>query len=201
MKDTGSRIRTISIDKLRDYCKVPIVFHGSSVLEVSSLENGFGGIILEEKKVEPFSKDYDAMQSPLSWPERFDISNWRFFLAVVKDQPVGAAALAMRTPDVRMLEGKDDLACLWDIRVHPGWRGRGIGSALFQSAAREARDSGCAWIKVETQNNNVAANRFYHSQGCHLAQIHLHAYYHETGCSDEVMLVWYINLEQQPEGQ
>lgn len=39
---------------------------------------------------------------------------------------VGGAVVAWRTPGADMLEGRDDLAVLWDIRVHPEYRGRGI---------------------------------------------------------------------------
>ena len=99
-----------------------------------------------------------------------------------------------------MLEGRDDLACLWDLRVHPEWRGQGLGTKLFRTAALDARESGCMWLKVETQNNNVGANRFYHGQGCHLGQVHLHAYDHEPGRSGEVMLVWYLDLKDWTAG-
>ncbi len=49
------------------------------------------------------------------------------------------AVLAQRTPGVYMLEGRDDLAALWDIRVHPDARRDGIGHMLFEAATREAR--------------------------------------------------------------
>ncbi len=200
MRVEDCRIMTVSVDSLSDYCKVPIRFRGTSVLEVRSLENGFGGIILEERDVTPFYKDYDAWETPRLWPEQFDTANWRFYLAMAGTGPVGAATLAMKTRGVRMLEGRDDLACLWDLRVHPEWRGQGLGTELFRTAALDARASGYIWLKVETQNNNVGANRFYHGQGCHLGQVHLHAYDHEPGGSSEVMLIWYLDLKDGTAG-
>jgi GNAT superfamily N-acetyltransferase len=39
-------------------------------------------------------------------------------------------------------------------------RGLGIGAALFRAAERWAVARGARWLKVETQNVNVAACRF-----------------------------------------
>jgi GNAT superfamily N-acetyltransferase len=55
----------------------------------------------------------------------------------------------------RSCRGRDDVAVLWDIRVSPRERGRGIGSALFRAAGDWARARGCRWFKIETQNVNV----------------------------------------------
>lgn len=189
-------VRRVSSKQLDEYAKIPISFCGNSILEVSAVDGGLGGFVFEEKPVEPFYKDYDDFETPLSWPEKFGISNWRFYLAYMGERAVSGATLVVHSREIRMLEGKDDLAWLWDIRVHPNWRGRGLGRALFQRAAQDARELGCRWLKVETQNNNVPANKFYQRQGCHLALVHLHAYYDQPECKDEVMLVWYLDLQQ-----
>jgi GNAT superfamily N-acetyltransferase len=60
---------------------------------------------------------------------------------------------------------RSDLAVLWDIRVQPERRGRGVGKALFYASVDWACRRGCRQLKVETQNVNVAACRFYASQG------------------------------------
>jgi ribosomal protein S18 acetylase RimI-like enzyme len=187
-------IETIQEERLTEYAQVPISFHGRSILEIQPSGEGFGGFILKEKTVEPFSRDFDLLDSPLLWPQCFDVSKWKLYMASSEGKPVGGAALVMNSAEIRMLEGKKDLACLWDIRVNPDWRGKGLGSALFRTVAREAKESGCLWLKIETQNNNVVANKFYRSQGCHLAQVHLHAYYDVPECKDEVMLFWYLDL-------
>ena len=90
-----------------------------------------------------------------------------------------------------MLENRSDLAVVWDIRVSPDLRGRGIGAALFDSAEKWAETQGCRQLKVETQNINVAACRFYASQGCSLGAIHRFAY---PELPDEVQLLWYKTL-------
>jgi GNAT superfamily N-acetyltransferase len=89
---------------------------------------------------------------------------------------------------------REDVAALWDIRVHPDERRRGIGSKLFEYAADWARRKGCRQLKIETQSVNVPACRFYAKQGCQLGAIHRYGY---AGCPDvahEVMLLWYLEL-------
>jgi len=61
---------------------------------------------------------------------------------------VGGAAVAFNTNGVNMLEGRSDLAVLWDIRVRPERRGRGVGKALFHASADWARPRGCHQLKV-----------------------------------------------------
>ena len=102
--------------------------------------------------------------------------------------------MAVDTPGVNVLEGRRDLAVLWDIRVHPDERGRGIGSRLLKCATDWASEGGCKWFKVETQNVYVPACRFYASQGCTLGAIHRYGY---AGCPEvahEAMLLWYLEL-------
>jgi ribosomal protein S18 acetylase RimI-like enzyme len=86
-----------------------------------------------------------------------------------------------------MLEGRDDLVVLWDIRVSPKARRLAVGSALFRSIEAWARARNCRELKVETQNTNVAACRFYAHQGCHLKRANYNAY---PDLPDEVQLIW-----------
>ena len=90
-----------------------------------------------------------------------------------------------------MLEGRTDLAVLWDIRVQPEFRRHGIGSALFQASEQWALKKNCSQLKVETQNINVPACRFYAREGCILGAIHRFAY---KDFPNEVQLLWYKQL-------
>lgn len=107
---------------------------------------------------------------------------------------MGGTAVAYNTAGVNMLEGRQDLVVLWDIRVHPDGRGQGIGRALFQRAVTFARERSCSQLKVESQNVNVRACRFYAAQGCRLGAIHRYAYAGEPEVAGEVMLLWYLDL-------
>lgn len=192
------RIKEIGIDLLPRYAAIPISFRVESVFRVEVIDKGLGGFALTEEKIEPYTKDYDDKVGdelrPISWTKRFDVSKWGFFLALDGGQPVDGATVAIDTPGVNMLEGRKDLAVLWDIRVHPERRRGGIGSRLFKYAADWARQKECRQLKVETQNINVPACRFYAKQGCELGAIHRYGY---SGCpavAHEAMLLWYLKL-------
>ena len=102
--------------------------------------------------------------------------------------------MAFRSPKVNVLEGRTDLAVLWDLRVHPDRRGEGIGTKLFGHAAEWSREKGCRELKVETQDVNVPACRFYAKHGCRLGRIDRYGYAGDPRVADEVMLVWYLGL-------
>ena len=83
------------------------------------------------------------------------------------------------------------LAVLWDIRVLQECRRSGIGSQLFAKCVDWAKRKDCTRLKIETQNNNVPACRFYASMGCELRGIHHGAY---SEFPDEVQFLWYLDL-------
>ena len=83
--------------------------------------------------------------------------------------------MAWRTPGAEMLDGREDRAALWDLRVHPDHRGRGS----------------CTILKVETQNINLPACRLYAGEGCTLASIDALAY---PTIPEEVQLIWQYGL-------
>jgi streptothricin acetyltransferase len=156
-----------------------------------------GGIRLHEVRIEEaYTKDYDDYEEggPEHWPEIFDVSNWGFFIAFDGVRPVGGAVVVTRTPGVRILRGRTDLAVLWDIRVHRDLRRKGIGTDIFNHAAGWARAQGCRQLKIETQNVNVPACRFYKKQGCLLGEIDRYAYVGHAQVAHEVMLIWYLDL-------
>lgn len=181
--------------ELAVYATVPIAFEVRSRLRVEPVDGGLGGICLVEEPVDPpYWKDYDADERPVDWPGEFDVSRWAFFLAGDRSaEPVGAAAVAFNTPGVHMLENRADLAVLWDIRVRPEARGRGAGAALFRAAEDWARARGCRELKIETQNINTGACRFYARMGAVLGAIHTRGYA-GTPYADETMLLWYQQL-------
>jgi ribosomal protein S18 acetylase RimI-like enzyme len=190
------RIEARGLECLDRYSAVPIGFTCDCRFEVELIEGGMGGMRLVETPVDPpEEKDFDLYESPLEWPKIFDPSHFQIWLALVGGTPVGGAALVWDTPSVHMLDDRRDLAVLWDIRVHPAYRGQGVGRALFSTAVDFARDLGLRQMKIETQNNNVAANRFYHAMGARLGGIRRFAYAASPEVADEVMLLWYLELK------
>ena len=183
-----------SPDSLREYGRIPISFTVDSRYRVEAVDRGLGGWRLTEERVDPpYVKDYDdEIGERPSGGRGGGTCRTGFFLAAVDGgEWVGAAAVARDTPGAHMLEGRTDLAVLWDIRVHPDRRRKGVGSLLFRRAVEWARASGCRYLKIETQNINVRACRFYASQGCHLRAIH-HGV--NDDYPDEVQLLWYLRL-------
>lgn len=182
------------LTSLEEYANVSIAFKVSRVLDVAEQDQSRGQFILTERSPDlPYVKDYDAIdgEQPHQWARRFDVSNWGVFMAQIEGRRVGGAVVAFNTPSLMMLEGRDDLAVLWDIRVSPEARGRGVGSALFRAAEAWAKARGCRQLKVETQNINVAACRFYARQGCTLRAVDHYAY---PGLPEEIQLLWYKAL-------
>jgi len=191
---------------LPQYSKIPSTFAVSSFFRVERDQGGLGGIkLIEEKVAQPYTKDYDEEEEdrPLRWARNFDTSQWRFLLALDGDIVVGGAAVAFNTPGIYMLCGGDgqtltDIAALWDIRVSPPHRRRGVGTRLFRRAADWARQQGCKLLKIETQNINVPACRFYGKQGCGLGGIDLYGYRGHYAVEHEVRLIWYLDLRDGP---
>lgn len=188
------RQEALTLDALGEHARISIAFVVDRILEVTLANGGLGGMSLTETPVaHPYVKDYDAAEGegPTRWAQRFDISNWGLISACRDGARVGGAVIAFRAPDVRMLGGRDDVAVLWDIRVAPGQRGAGVGSALFQAAEGWAGARGAGWLKIETQNVNTAACRFYQKVGCTLGAIDRFAYPELPG---EARLLWWKAL-------
>jgi GNAT superfamily N-acetyltransferase len=177
---------------LAEYALVPIAFAVDQVMDVTARADG--GFDLSARSLEvPYVKDYDAADGggPLHWSARFDLANWALFTARVAGSRVGGAAVAFDTPGVTLLEGRRDLSVLWDIRVAPNARGKGIGSALFERVEAWTRAHGCRQLEIETQNINVRACLFYARQGCKLRAVHHAAY---PGLPEEIQFLWYKDL-------
>ena len=187
-------IKTLLPDHLADYAMIPMTIEVRTVLDLQPINNGLGGLAFHEIPVTPYVKDYDIEGGPLCWPQNFDIQNWGLFLGCENDLPVGGAAVAFNTANIDILEGRSDLAVLWDLRVHPKVRGLGIGTQMFQHAAHWAREHQCAQLKIETQNVNPRACQFYAKQGCQLAHINRYAYCNIPEVAHEIMLIWYLDL-------
>src|SRR5690242_18887885 len=131
--------------------------------------------------------------SPMIWKESFDLFAWNFFLAYENNTLGGGPAITADDIDDAILEDRDDPTVLWDIRVRPERRGARIGSRLFRVAEKWSQKKGFDELKIETQNNNLPAIRFYQKHGCTLRQITPFAY---PEFPDEVKLLWYKDLKR-----
>jgi GNAT superfamily N-acetyltransferase len=182
------------IATLAEQAQVSIAFKVDRVFDVEPRADSPGEFVLRERSLDiPYWKDYDAIseERPADWAKRFDVSNWGLIVARFAGRRVGGAVIAFNTAGLTMLEGRHELAVLWDIRVSPEIRGGGVGAGLFRAAEAWALARGSRRLKVETQNINVAACRFYAKQGCELKAIQRFAY---PQLPEETQLLWYKNL-------
>lgn len=178
-------------EDLGEHVSIPIAFRVERVLRPRP---GGGPLeLIEERLSEPWWKDYDAEDGgdPALWPRRFDTSTWTVISAWAGAERLGGAVLIAHTPGIDMLEGRNDLALIWDLRVAPAHRRRGVGSRLLAAAAEWARSNGCRELKVETQNINVGACRLYERHGFELRSVVVGSY---PGLSDELQLLWYRSV-------
>jgi GNAT superfamily N-acetyltransferase len=171
---------------LAEYAAIPIAFEVRECFDVVTEADGTVRLEARAEPV-PYVKDYDEVNDPKGWAEQFDLSNWGFFSAFSGGQRVGRAAVAWKTPALDLGDGRSDVALVWDIRVAPSARGRGVGSALFDAAVSWASVRGCRHLEVETQNVNVPACRFYAKRGCVLRAVHRGAY---PELPHEIPLLW-----------
>ncbi len=177
---------------LSSYAAIPASFLVERIADVVPRDDETTSLGLRERDVvTPYVKDYDALDDggPLCWPRRFDVSRWALLAAYDEGRHVGAAAVAFDTVD--LTDGRGELAVLWDIRVMPAERWRGVGSSLLRAAGACAAARNCRQFMAETQNVNVPACRFYARHGCVLRAARRFAY---PGLPDEVQLLWYRDL-------
>jgi streptothricin acetyltransferase len=190
-------IHAIGADRLVEYASIPMICDVQSIFAVEEIDGGLGGLALRECPVEvSYSKKYDAYPEggPVNWPGRFDISGWGLWIATENGKVIGCAAAARNPLGANTRDGGDDVAVLWDIRVGESSQRHGVGTALFRNAVRWAKSKGCRLMKIETQNVNVAACRFYRKMGCFLGEINRLAYRERPQVAAEVMLIWYLVL-------
>jgi streptothricin acetyltransferase len=183
-----------SPERLADYARVPIAFLVDATFDDHALDALARGDRAAPSPVPvPYEKDYDGSPGhhPTDWPQRFDVSRWIILGAFHEMQRVGGAVVVVDDPAVDLLGGQPDAALLWDLRVAPAVRHRGVGSALLRAAEHAAVRRGARVLRVETQQINVAACRFYRRNGFSVEQVQRDAY---PDFPDEVQLLWIKSL-------
>lgn len=187
------RIVEAGFGALDAYCRIPMAFRVDAIASVTRKQDG-SWRLAKVAVDEPWIKDYDALESPAELPGTFDLAHWTLFLAEDSSGPQGGCIVAQDTPGVDMLQGRRDLAVLWDIRIHPSLRGAGLGCRLFERACTWAGKKGCVELQVETQQINLPACRFYAAMGCRLSRVNREAY---AECPGEDQLIWSLPLQDR----
>jgi ribosomal protein S18 acetylase RimI-like enzyme len=180
---------------LLTYATVPIAFEVNAVLDEDTLDDWRRGDELRAIPLDaPYTKDYDRYPGnhPMEWPMRFHMASWGFLGAYNDSARVGGAVIVVADKQIDLLEGQSDMALLWDLRVAPAARRLGVGRALLDRAEEWASGRGARWMRVETQQVNVPACRFYITRGFALEHIRRGAY---ADLPNEIQLLWAKRLE------
>lgn len=181
-------IRLEDYRSLPAYALVPITFDVREVIDVAAMRPDH--LTVPTRAVgTPREKNYDAApgNDPASWPARFDVRPWICLAACVGESRIGGAIVVAEPMAVAQLGGRSGSAILWDLRVTPASRRRGIGQRLLAAAEDAARLTECRVLDVETQDINVAACRLYSAKGYALAGVVPNAY---PDAPHETMLLW-----------
>ncbi len=177
-------------NRLAEYAEVPIAFTVPERLDEKALAALRDDAPVQGVAVSPpYWKDYDSYPGghPSSWPRQFDLSRWTILAAFDRTRRVGGAAVIVDDPQIDLLRDCPACALLWDVRVAPDARRHGVGSALLEAAEQRARERGARSLRVETQDVNVPACRFYLTHGFRLERTTPGAY---AELPNEVQLLW-----------
>jgi GNAT superfamily N-acetyltransferase len=177
------------------YDEIPMLVQVNTVLLPSVVDNGLGGILFNEVNVEPYTWDISHYEVASDYTNDFDISNWAIFMAFNENKPVGGITAVSRTKEVRMLDNREDLCVLWDLRVNDEYKGMGIGTKLFEMVVDWSKTNNLKQIKIETQTNNVPACKFYAKQGAVLKFFNEYSEINNSDANEhEMQVIWYLDL-------
>jgi ribosomal protein S18 acetylase RimI-like enzyme len=179
------------IETLAQQREVSIAFQYTKLYDVIESPDGF--VLTEQELATPRIKDYDLVDDddPTNWSERFDVSKWGFIVGRSGGKRIAGAVIAYGHEGIEVLEDRDDLAVLWDLRIDPNFRNKGIGPKLFQAVEAWAVSRGCTELKIETQNTNIPACKFYARQGCSLRAANRDVY---ICLPEEIQMFWRKSL-------
>ena len=148
---------------LAAYATVPIAFAVSAVVDATRLRLGEADLSFRPAGP-PRVKNYDAYigNGPLSWANRFSMDTWVFLAAYDEHgERIGGAVVISDAAAIAEIGGRPSHAVLWDLRVTPLARRRGVGRALLTAADKVARAADCCGLDAETQDINAAACLLY----------------------------------------
>ena len=112
---------------LREYASIPIAFEVREVIDVAALN--LGDSSLPVRPVAPRIKNYDVLphNDPANWLADSRVRDSIVFVAIADGRPIAGAVVITGESEVIALGGRSHNALLWDLRVAPNWRRRGLG--------------------------------------------------------------------------
>ncbi|WP_028775503.1 GNAT family N-acetyltransferase [Shimazuella kribbensis] len=168
----------------------PINIDGSFTVDgvlVLSLQNN--QITYTVQQVPPFEKSYaDEVPEEIDEDDSDDSDDLEriVYLAIAGDRVVG---------QIKLKRNWNKYAYIEEILVDKQYRGLNIGKKLIQQAIQWAKVGKMPGIMLETQNNNVAACKFYESCGFVLGGFDAFVYKGLDQTNNEIALYWYLVFE------
>jgi len=186
-------LRYEPIADLRGHADIPSEFEAHSVYAVSEGAHGFE--VAERALGRPFCKNYDVVENPVEWSVALKAVQCIRISAFAGSDRVGGVIAAVATPSLVTWETLPNVAVLWDLRVAPAYRRQSVATSLLRATCVWARQVGCAELKVETQDTNPAACKFYVRSGFTLVHAQPGAY---SEFPEESQLIWKKSLGVRP---
>ena len=178
----GILIREISASNLHyvNHCDGTFTVDSRLVLRIESGELRYDIAPLQpyQKRYPIATRDYSAF---IDHPEQ------TLFLAFLDGRFAGQIILR---------KNWNRYASVEDITVDVNNRRKDVGTELIARAIRWAKDNQLPGIRLETQDNNVGACRFYESLGFRLGGFDQYLYKGIKGIEDEVALYWYLLFDE-----
>ncbi len=104
--------------------------------------------------------DIDGMYKKFSELKQND--NYKFVSAVDGDKLVGFCSVVINQD---IVERQKPIIMLWNLRVHPEYRGQGIGSQIMKFIEDFGKEKGVDFIFLGCDADNQSARKFYKKLG------------------------------------
>ncbi|HHT7174183.1 TPA: streptothricin N-acetyltransferase SatA [Bacillus cereus] len=122
----------------------------------------------------------------LVYNEYINKPNQIIYIALLHNQIIGFIVLKKNWNNYAYIE---------DITVDKKYRTLGVGKRLIAQAKQWAKEGNMPGIMLETQNNNVAACKFYEKCGFVIGGFDFLVYKGLNMTSDEVAIYWYLHFD------
>lgn len=122
----------------------------------------------------------------LAYNEYINKPNQVIYIALLHNQIIGLMVLKKNWNHYAYIE---------DITVDKKYRTLGVGKRLVDQAMQWAKEGHMPGIMLETQNNNVAACKFYEKCGFVIGGFDFLVYKGFDMASDEVAIYWYLHFK------
>lgn len=129
----------------------------------------------------PYIKDFRGEVTPAELQEYRQIAAEGLSIGAWDgDQPVGMG--------IASAQEWNRTLWIWEFHILPAYHHQGVGRQMMESLAENGRAAGMRTMRVETQNTNVPAIRFYRAVGFHTEGVDVSFYSNDDIVSGEVAI-------------